>query len=168
MKASAFIAVIFLICCAVAIAGCTSSQSSSSGSTPSASGTTPASSLTTSPTDAMPANIAVTVTVGEKDYLGNIPVTFDGGAGQVNVNKITVVLTRVDGSTDTESLGSDKGDVVNMAGTRGSGSLSGQSDRVQVFVTMNNGQTYTVADVLPGIPLEKRNRCINAIPPPDT
>ena len=148
MKASTILLLFVLVCCAVALAGCTSSQSGSSGSTPAASGTTPASSLTTTPTDAMPANIAVTVTVGEKDYLGNIPVTFDGGPGQVNVNKINVVLTRADGSTDTESLGSDKGDVVNMAGTRGSGSLSGQSDRVQVFVTMNNGQTYKVDDVL--------------------
>jgi hypothetical protein len=96
----------------------------------------------------MPSNIAVTVTVGEKDYLGKIPVTFEGGAGQGNVNKISVVLTRVDGSTETESLGSDKGDIVNLDGTRGSGSLSGQDDRVQVWVTMNNGQTYEVADVL--------------------
>jgi hypothetical protein len=100
------------------------------------------------PTDVMPANIAVSVSVGEKDYLGNIPVTFNGGAGQINVNSIQVVLTRVDGSTETQTLGSDTGDTVNLAGTRGSGSLEGQSDRVQVYVTMNNGVTYEVADVL--------------------
>jgi hypothetical protein len=96
----------------------------------------------------MPANIAVTVTVGEKDYLGQIPVTFDGGQGQDNVQTITVTLTRVDGSTQTATLGSDKGDTITLAGTRGTGSLAGQSDRVQVAVTMNNGITYNIADVL--------------------
>ena len=152
MKASTILVLIVLVCCAVTIAGCTSSQTTSPGS-PSGSATTsgtssPATTLTTNPTDVMPANIAVTVTVGEKDYLGNIPVTFNGGPGQINVNTIQVVLTRMDGSTETQSLGSAMGDIVNMAGTRGSGSLSGQSDRVQVFVTMNNGITYNVADVL--------------------
>jgi hypothetical protein len=137
----------FLICGVVAVAGCTSSQSSTT-TTSTSSGTTASSSLTTAPTDVMPANIAVTVTVGEKDYLGQIPVTFDGGQGQDNVHTITVTLTRFDGSTQTETLGSDKGDTITLAGTRGSGSLSGQSDRVQVAVTMNNGITYNVADVL--------------------
>jgi len=88
------------------------------------------------------------VTVGEKDYLGKIPVTFDGGRGQVNVKTITCTLTRVDGTTQTMTLGSNKGDLVKLDGTRGSGSLTGQSDRVQVAVSMNNGQTYKIADVL--------------------
>jgi hypothetical protein len=96
----------------------------------------------------MPNNIAVTVTVGEKDYLGKIPVTFDGGQGQVNVKLITCTLTRVDGTIQTMPLTSNKGDQIKLDGTRGSGSLTGQADRVQVAVTMNNGQTYKVADVL--------------------
>ena len=150
MRVNAFLVVILLVCGAVAIAGCTSSQSATatSGSTSSSSGTTAASSLTTGPTEMMPTNIAVTVTVGEKDYLGNIPVTFDGGQGQNNVHMITVTMTRADGSTQTETLGSDKGDTITLNGTRGSGSLSGQPDRVQVSITMNNGITYNVADVL--------------------
>ncbi|MGD0534356.1 MAG: hypothetical protein ABR999_02800 [Methanoregula sp.] len=150
MKASAFIAIIFLICVAVALAGCTSSQSTvtTSGSTAGSSGTPSSSSLTTSPTDVMPDNIAVTVTVGEKDYLGKIPVTFEGGQGQVNVKKIDITLTRADGSTQTATLGSNKGDIFNLDGTRGSGSLTGQADRVQVSVTMNNGQIYKIVDVL--------------------
>src|SRR5208283_5628407 len=152
MKASTILVLIVLVCCAVTIAGCTSSQTTSPGS-PSGSATTsgtssPATTLTTNPTDVMPANIAVTVTVGEKDYLGNIPVTFNGGDGQVNVNSIKVVLTRVDGTTDTESLGSNAGDIVNLAGTRGNGTYAGESDRVEVYVTMNNGQTYKIDDVL--------------------
>jgi hypothetical protein len=96
----------------------------------------------------MPNNIAVTVTVGEKDYQGKIPVTFDGGQGQVNVKSITCTLTRVDGTTQTMPLTSNKGDQIKLDGTRGSGSLTGQADRVQVSVTMNNGQTYKIADVL--------------------
>jgi len=147
MKSSTILGLIFLVCCAVALAGCTSSQSATPAST--SGGTAfPASTLTTTPTDVMPANIAVSISVGEKDYLGNIPVTFNGGAGQVNVNRIQVVLTREDGSTETQTLLPDTGTTVNLAGTRGSGSLAGQSDRVQVYVTMNNGVTYKVADVL--------------------
>jgi len=145
MKASMILVLIALVCGAVALAGCTSSQTASSGST---SGSSSAAALTTSPTDVMPSNIAVTVTVGEKDYLGNIPVTFNGGAGQINVNTIKVVLTKVDGTTQTATLGSGAGNTVNLAGTRGTGSYAGESDRVEVFVTMNNGQTYKVADVL--------------------
>lgn len=96
----------------------------------------------------MPSNIAVTVTVGEKDYLGKIPVTFDGGPGQVNVHGITITLTKADGTTQTATLGSNKGDTVKLDGTRGEGSLTGQPDRVQVAVTMNNGQTYKIVDDL--------------------
>jgi hypothetical protein len=96
----------------------------------------------------MPSDQAVTVTVQEKDYNGNIPVVFNGGAGQGNVNSIKVVLTRVDGTTDTETLGSNTGDTVNLVGTQGNGTYAGESDRVEVYVTMNNGQTYKVADVL--------------------
>jgi len=151
MKASTILVLIALVCGAVAFAGCTSSSSGSSG-TPaggnaaasSASGAT----LTTSPTDVMPDNIAVTVSVGEKDYLGNIPVTFNGGQGQINVNTIQVVLTRTDGTTQTANLASNAGATVTLAGTRGTGSYAGQFDRVEVFVTMNNGLTYKVADVL--------------------
>jgi len=148
MKASTFIGVIFLISCAVAVAGCTSSQSTATTGSTGASGTSSSAGLATSPTDVMPANIAVTVTVGEKNYLGKIPVTFDGGQGQVNVKKIDITMTRADGSTQTATVGSNKGDVFTLDGTRGSGSQTGQADRVQVSVTMNNGQTYKIADVL--------------------
>jgi len=149
MKASTILVLIVLVCCAVALAGCTSSQSSSSGSTPSASGTTLASSLTTSPTDAMPTNILISVSVGQKTDQGTIPVTFNGGAGHGNVNGVTVTLTRADGSTQTKTLGFDQGDQVTMDGTpRTPGTLTGAADRVQVTVSMNNGLTYKIADVL--------------------
>jgi hypothetical protein len=51
-------------------------------------------------------------------------------------------------SSQTATLGSDAGDTVILAGTRGTGSYAGEFDRVQVYVTMKNGITYKVADVL--------------------
>ncbi|MFY9749260.1 MAG: hypothetical protein WAK75_09450 [Methanoregula sp.] len=153
MKASTILVLIVLVCCAVAIAGCTSSQTTSSGS-PSSSITTsgaasPASTLTTSPTDVMPADIAISVSVGQKTDQGAILVTFNGGPGQNNVNGVTVTVTRADGSTQTKTLGLDQGDQVSMAGTpRTPGTLTGAADRVQVAVSMNNGQTYNVVDEL--------------------
>ena len=105
-------------------------------------------SLVTSPTDAMPDYNVVSVTVGEKEYTGTIPVTFDGGMGMSAVTKIDVQLTRTDGSVQTATIGTKKGDEVELSGTRGSGSERGQTDRVEVWVTMNTGQKYKVADVL--------------------
>ena len=90
----------------------------------------------------------VTIDVGEKDYLGIIPVIFQGGLGQIHVKKIDVKLTRTDGSVQTATLGSNKGDEVDLQGTRGSGSERGLTDRVEVWVTMDNGQTYKTNDDL--------------------
>jgi hypothetical protein len=96
----------------------------------------------------MPVYNVVLVTVGEKDYLGTIPVTFDGGKGMSAATKVDVQLTRADGSIQTATIGTKKGDEVELSGTRGSGSERGQADRVEVWVTMNTGQKYKVADVL--------------------
>jgi hypothetical protein len=96
----------------------------------------------------MPEYTAVIVDIGEKDYLGTIPVIFEGGKGQAATKKIDVKLTRADGSVQTATIGTRKGDDVELQGTRGSGSERGQADRVEVWVTMNTGQTYKIADVL--------------------
>jgi hypothetical protein len=134
----------------IAFAGCTGTQTPQV--TPpapgSGAGTGGVGSLVTSPTDAMPDYNVVLVTVGEKDYLGTIPVTFDGGKGMSAATKVDVQLTRADGSIQTYTLGTKKGDEVDLDGTRGSGSERGQTDRVEVWVTMNTGQKYKVADVL--------------------
>ena len=144
------ISLILLICAAIAFAGCTSPSGSTA--TPAGSGpsgtTSGTSSLVTQPTDALPDYNTVTVDVGEKDYMGKIPVIFQGGKGQISVKKIDVKLTRTDGSTQTATVGLKKGDEANLDGTKGTGSLNGQPDRVEVWVTMNNGQTYKVADVI--------------------
>jgi len=134
-----------LLCTAVLLAGCTGSPGPAGTSSPvtgTASGTAQAGwSLTTSPTDVMPANIAETVTVQEKVYDGTIPVIFNGGMAQNLVKAIEVTLYRSDGQIVTAAIGTNKGAEADLQGTK-------QTDRVVVYVTMMNGQSYKVADVL--------------------
>jgi len=140
----------------VAATGCTGTQtttpaattSGTSGPVTQAPQTGVVLALTTGPVDTMPENLAVTVDVGQKDYTGMIPVTFQGGYGQSATSKVWTTLTRVDGTTETEYIGTNKGDSVELQGTRGTGSLEGQTDRVEVWVTLNNGKTYKIMDVL--------------------
>jgi len=146
---------IIILCGAMITAGCTGIKTSPSSTTPgsgipgSPSGSgAPSGTLTTVPTDALPPENFVTVDVGEKDYLGIIPVTFQGGMGMNSIKKVDVKLTRADGSTQTATVGTKKGDEVELQGTRGSGSERGPVDRVEVWVTTNQVQTYKIADVL--------------------
>jgi hypothetical protein len=137
------IPVIVLLCAAIVFAGCTGTQSSS-GTTTSASGSGSASAadnLVPSPTDVIPPQNAVTVTVKEKDYLGKIQVVFDGGMGQIHVTKIDVTLYTSDGQVKTTTIGTKKEDFVEMDGTK-------QTDRVVVYVTFDNGQRLKTNDVL--------------------
>jgi len=138
-----------LLCSALAMAGCTGSQNTPAATTPASgtpagSGTTPASSgtiLTTVPTDIVPSYNQVKVDVGVKDYLGNSEVIYQGGMGQIHVKKITAKMTRSDGQTQTEFLENKKGFTVELLGTK-------LVDRVEVWVTMDNGETYKINDVL--------------------
>jgi len=123
------------------------SPSATSQGSPSGPGA-PSGTLTTVPTDVLPAENFVTVDVSEKDYLGIITVTFQGGMGMNSIKKVDVKLTRADGSTQTATVGTKKGDEVELQGTRGSGSERGPSDRVEVWVTTNQVQTYKIVDVL--------------------
>ncbi|MFA6226385.1 MAG: hypothetical protein WC620_09505 [Methanoregula sp.] len=137
--------VIFLICAAIAIAGCTGTQNSpaatTAGSGTGSSGTSaPAGNRVVSPTDAVPEYNLVKADVGEKDYLGTIPVIFQGGMGQIHVKKIDVTLYRSDGQVKTATIGTNKGDQVELEGTK-------QTDRVVVRISMDNGQSYTINDV---------------------
>jgi hypothetical protein len=148
---------IVLLCSALILAGCTGTTPSQGVNTP-GSGTSPGSgtpvsgspsgTLTTVPTDILPRVNEVTVDVGEKDYLGIIPVIFQGGFGMNSVKKVDIKLTRADGTTETATVGTKKGDEVELQGTRGSGSARGPVDRVEVWISVNTGQTYKVADVL--------------------
>ena len=97
--------------------------------------------LTTVPTDIVPGTNQVTVDVGVKDYLGNIEVIYQGGMGQIHVKKISAKITRADGQTQTKPLENKKGSTIELEGTK-------QTDRVEVWVDMDNGQTYKINDVL--------------------
>jgi hypothetical protein len=155
MQVRTWAIMIIILCGAIITAGCTGIKTSPSATT-SSSGTTgspfgsgaPSGTLTTVPTDALPAENFVTVDVSEKDYLGIITVTFQGGMGMNSIKKVEVKLTRADGSTQTATVGTNKGDEVELQGTRGSGSERGPSDRVEVWVTTNQVQTYKIVDVL--------------------
>ena len=139
--------IIILICAALAIAGCTGTQNTpaapAAGSgTGSLSSSASAGNMVVSPTDAVPEYNFVIADVGEKDYLGIIPVIFQGGMGQIHVKKIDVTLYRSDGSPPiTTTMGIKKGDLVELEGTK-------QTDRVVVRVSMDNGQSYTIKDVM--------------------
>ena len=148
---------IVLLCGAIAMAGCTGTPASpvspvGGSGTPSGPETpgsgSPTATLTTVPTDVLPAYNMVTVDVAEKDYLGIITVTFQGGMGMNSIKKVDIKLTRADGTTQTATVGTKKGDEVELQGTRGAGSERGQTDRVEVWVTTNQVQTYKIVDVL--------------------
>ncbi len=119
------ISIIFLVllCGAIAFAGCTShftcfpNTGTRDGNRDPTGSASPAMTFTTVPTDAIPAYNQVTIDVGEKDYLGIIPVIFQGGLGQIHVKNIDVKLTRIDGTVQTASLGIKKGDEVDLQGT---------------------------------------------------
>ena len=139
---------IVLLCSALAIAGCTSAPTPPAATTQASgttgSGTPPVSSgavLTTVPTDIVPGTNQVTVDVGVKDYLGNIEVIYQGGMGQIHVKKISAKITRADGQTQTKPLENKKGSSVELLGTK-------QVDRVEVWVSMDNGETYKINDEL--------------------
>jgi hypothetical protein len=155
MQFSMKIPALIFLCVAIALAGCTGSQTSPAATTPGSGipATTggsgaPVGTLTTVPTDVLPGFNMVTVDVGEKDYLGIIPVTFQGGSGMNSIKKVDIKLTRADGSTQAAMVGTKKGDEVELQGTRGTGSERGQVDRVEVWVTTNQAQTYRIVDVL--------------------
>jgi hypothetical protein len=156
MQFRLWVIMIIILCGAIITAGCTGTKTSPAATTP-GSGTTgapsgsgaPLGTLTTVPTDVLPSYNMVTVDVGEKDSTsGVIPVIFQGGMGMNSIKKVDVKLTRADGSTQTATVGTNKGDEVELQGTRGEGSMRGQADRVEVWVTTNQVQTYKIVDVL--------------------
>ena len=154
MQFRVMLVIIIVLCGTLVSAGCTFSKTSPAAP-PSGTGfvqtTGSASSggvLTTVTTSIIPSYNMVKVDVLPKDYLGKILVVFQGGEGLIHVKKIDVKLTRADGSVQTATIGTKKGDQVELDGTRGEGSLRGPIDRVEVWVTMDNGVTYKTNDDL--------------------
>jgi len=98
--------------------------------------------LTTSPTDTVPLESGITVSVAEKDPIyKTVDVTFDGGNGQVQVKDIEVLFTGGDGTSGTKKLNPIKGETVTFQG-------SNETDKIVVYVTYFNGQRYKIIDKL--------------------
>ncbi|MDD1683115.1 MAG: hypothetical protein LUO98_04675 [Methanoregula sp.] len=136
-----------LLCVLLAMAGCTGTQNApvaTQGTVPAATQTASATSagpdLAVSPTDSIIEANKVNINV-EKDYLGNVIVTFQGGNGLQQVNKIDVTLNRADGQVIPKEVGIRVGDTATLEGTK-------NTDRVMVYVTMKDGKQYKVIDSL--------------------
>jgi hypothetical protein len=153
MQIKTFILITGLLCVFLAIAGCTGTQNApvvSQATVPAGTQTVSASSagpdLVPSPTDSIIEANKVNVNV-EKDYLGNVIVTFQGGSGLQQVNKIDAILNRADGQVKTADVGIRLDDTVTLEGTR-------NTDRVMVYVTMKDGKRYKIVDSL--VPFKAR------------
>jgi hypothetical protein len=102
--------------------------------------TTPGSSTQPGPTQTLPPATPVSFSVEKAGtYSTTIITTFDGGKGMSGVSKVDVRVTRPDGTVVTGVLKPLKGETVELEGTQG-------TDRVEVIVTMNTGNVYTVID----------------------
>jgi hypothetical protein len=90
----------------------------------------------------MPPGQSVTIQVNEKDPIdATITVIFSGGEGQIATKDILVRVTRSDGEVIIKHLAAEKGDSVEIPGTK-------DTDRIEVYVTLNTGVTYKVIDRL--------------------
>jgi hypothetical protein len=134
-----------LLCVLLAFAGCTGTpnapvvpQGTVAAVTQTIIATSAGPDLVVSPTDSMIDAYKLDVNV-DKDYLGDVIVTFQGGAGLKQVNKIDATLTRGDGLIKTEDVGIRIGDNVILNGTK-------ITDRVMVYATMKDGKRYKIVD----------------------
>ena len=150
MNAKAVLSIVFLFCAVLAIAGCASSPNPAPAATQAPvatavpSGTVVAASsgasLVPLPTDVVIASRALNLNI-EKDYLGNVIVTYQGGSGNGHVTSFDVTVNRADGQVSKGNLGINIGDVIKLAGTK-------DTDRVIVVASMDDGKTYKVRDEL--------------------
>ena len=136
-----------LLCMLLVLAGCTGTQNSAATPVPTTSAVAAPSAVVTagldlvpSPTDSIIAANQVNVNV-EKDYLGNVIVTFQGGSGLQLVNKIDATLNRADGVVKTADVGINVDDTITLEGTK-------NTDRVMVYVSMKDGKRYKIVDSL--------------------
>jgi hypothetical protein len=94
------------------------------------------------PTVTMPSGQSVTVQVNEKDPINaKITVIFAGGEGQMATKDIRVRVTRADGEVIIEHLPAEKGAELIIDGTK-------DTDRIEVYATLNTGVTYKIIDQL--------------------
>jgi len=73
-------------------------------------------------------------------YSRTIITHFDGGKGMLYVSRMDVRVTYPDGTVLTDGINKPKmGDTVEILGTSG-------TDRIEVLLSMANGQVYKVVD----------------------
>ena len=132
-----------LLCVVIAIAGCTGTGpqavTPAPTSTPAAT-KTPETVSVGDPTENDSLDSARSVTVNiEKDHLGMIHATFQGGPGLIHVRKIVVTVNRSDGEIRTADVGITLDDSATLEGTKA-------TDRVMVHVAFSDGKTYKIYD----------------------
>ena len=93
------------------------------------------------PTDTLPPQWPLSITVEKSGmYSTTIITKFDGGKGLVYTTRMDVRVTHPDGTVLTDGIAKPRmGDMVEIAGTSG-------TDRVEVMVHMASGETYKVID----------------------
>ena len=93
------------------------------------------------PTDTLPPQWPVSVTVEKSGMYSTTIIThFDGGKGLIFVSRMDVRVTHPDGTVLTKGIAKPgMGDTVEIPGTSG-------NDRVEVMLTMANGGVYKVID----------------------
>jgi hypothetical protein len=97
---------------------------------------------TPGPVQTLPPGRDVTIQINEKDTsYATITVIFSGGEGQIAVRDILVRVTHPDGTVLTGHLPPLKGEELVLQGTR-------ETDRIEVWVTLNTGIQYKVIDKL--------------------
>lgn len=146
------IAIPLFLIAALLAAGCTGTQSPPATPTPVPTteltavpttevvATTLAGSTMPGPTQTIPPNQAVSISVEKAGtYSTTIVTSFDGGKGNNFVSRIDVKVTRPDGSVVTGSLQPIVGNTLELEGTNG-------TDRVEVTVSMKDGKVYKVID----------------------
>jgi hypothetical protein len=116
--------------------------------------TTAGASLTPGPVRTMPPNLQAEIQVDDKDPIyAQVKVAYRGGSASIHITHIEVKLTRADGTVIVKTLpesGNRKvqvGDEVIMQGTK-------LTDRIQVTVTLDNGEIYPIIDKL--VPYQTR------------
>jgi hypothetical protein len=135
--------VIAMLCFVVFFAGCTGTQTAPK--TTAAPAGTQATVETTStpgldPTENdSPGEARIVYVNIEKDHLGTILATFQGGPGLIHVRKLEVVVNRADGQVVSSALGIELDDTAELEGTK-------QTDRAMVYVTLDDGKTYKIYD----------------------
>ena len=93
------------------------------------------------PTDTLLPQWPLSITVEKSGMYSTTIIThFDGGKGLIFASRMDVRVTHPDGTVLTDGITKPKmGDTVEISGTSG-------TDRVEVMLTMANGEVYKVID----------------------